>query len=49
MHDNQIPMNLLEGLFLSIIMHAVDHVLGDRILWGLNYKFGFDWENPSTP
>ena len=49
MHDNQIPMDLLEALFLSIIMHAVDHVLGYRILWGLNFKFGFDWENPSTP
>jgi len=48
MHDNQIPMDLLEALFLSVIMHAVDHVLADRIMWGLNFKLDFDWERPST-
>lgn len=48
MADNDIPMDLLEALFLSIVVHAADHVLGYRILWGLNFKFGFDWEKPST-
>lgn len=48
MRDNEIPMDLLEPVFLSIIVHAVDHVHGHRVLWGLNFKFGFDWEQPST-
>ncbi|CAM9729923.1 unnamed protein product [Ectocarpus sp. 6 AP-2014] len=49
MRDNQIPMDLLEALFLSIVMHAVDHVLANRIMWGLNFKLDFfDWERPST-
>lgn len=48
MLDNDIPMDLLEAIFLSVIMHAVDHVSSHRILWGLRIKLGFDWDQPST-
>lgn len=44
MRDNGIPMDLQEGLFLSTIMHAVDHVLTNRILWGIKFKIDYNGE-----
>ena len=40
MADHDIPMELNEAIFLSVVMHASDHVLSARLAWGL--KFGMD-------
>lgn len=45
MRDNAIPLDLQEGLFLSCIMHAVDHIIADRILWGIKFKFDYNSEH----
>lgn len=41
MRDNGISLDLQEGLFLSVIMHALDHVIITRMLWGVRYKIDF--------
>lgn len=41
MRDNDIPYDLHEGLFLSCVVHGIDHVLGARIIWGIKYKIDF--------
>ena len=45
MRDNAIPLELQEGLFLSVVMHALDHVIITRKLWGVRYKIDFGAEN----
>lgn len=45
MRDNAIPLDLQEGIFLSCILHAIDHVLGTRMLRGIKYKIDFNREN----
>ena len=42
MRDNGIPLDLQEGIFLSCIMHAIDHVLGTRMMRGIKYKIDFN-------
>lgn len=44
MRDNDIPLDLQESMFLSGVMHAVDHVLTNRILWGIKFKIDYDGE-----
>ncbi|CAM9160831.1 unnamed protein product [Laminaria digitata] len=44
MRDNSIPLDMQEGIFLSCIIHAIDHVLGTRLLWGIKYKIDFNRE-----
>lgn len=34
MKKNDIPPDMHEGIFLSCIMHATDHVLLHRVMWG---------------
>ena len=45
MRDNAIPLDLQESIFLSCIIHAIDHVLGARILWGIKYNIDFNSES----
>lgn len=48
MVDHDIPMELYEAIFLSVIMHSTDHVLLYRLMWGL--KFGIDpWDKNTVP
>lgn len=43
MADHDIPMELHEAIFLSVVVHSSDHILARRLQWGL--KFGMDpWE-----
>eukprot|EP00752_Nemacystus_decipiens_P015748 g14060.t1 len=46
MLDHDIPMEFLEAMFLSGVMHAIDHVQGSRLMWGLNFELDL-WEKPT--
>lgn len=45
MIDHGIPMVLQEAVFLSVVMHAIDHVQGSRCMWGLKFELDL-WERP---
>lgn len=48
METHNIPLVLLDGIFLSCIVHAVDHVLYDRVSWGIKFKLDFMSPRPGT-
>lgn len=42
MRKHSIPMELMEGIFLSCVVHSIDHILSYRALWGIQIKPEFN-------